>query len=62
MIATGFDQQDRVRRQTTARADQAPAAPRMPDRETSRERAGEGAEGTDIPPEVLEVPAFLRDQ
>ncbi len=61
VIATGFDQQARVRRQTATRAEQA-SQPRLPDRGLSREGAGEGAEGVDIPPEVLEVPAFLRDQ
>jgi cell division protein FtsZ len=61
VIATGFDQRFRGKRE------ERPAVavpPRAVERDRERERSREDApaeEGFDVPPDVLEVPSFLRD-
>jgi cell division protein FtsZ len=55
VIATGFDA--RFRREGRERREERPAPERG--RELEPEPAGEG--GFDVPPDVLEVPSFLRD-
>jgi cell division protein FtsZ len=53
VIATGFD--GRYRRERRERPEERGARPREPERE------GKPGEGFEVPPDVLEVPAFLRE-
>jgi cell division protein FtsZ len=53
VIATGFD--GRYRRERRERPEERAARPREPERE------GKPGEGFEVPPDVLEVPAFLRE-
>ena len=61
VIATGFDQRFRARREERPVAVPAGTRSERDGRERERDADGDADSGFEVPPDVLEVPSFLRD-